>query len=82
MREGLEKETWRKNAIYIGYDAFGRFHRGRWGGWPRIRSAAGTDRPRALIWDGEDPSTHRRLESAARFTVWSPQIEFMNLVFM
>ena len=85
MRGGLEKETWRKNSIYIGYDAFGPTQFGRWGGWPAYsQHSTGQIPPAPLMWDG---SRYRATTptigiSGRNFTVWSPQIEFMNLVFM
>lgn len=34
MREALVEDAWRRQAIFVGYDAFGPTHFGRWAGWP------------------------------------------------
>jgi hypothetical protein len=81
FREALP-ETWRRQALFVGYDAFGQPALGRWDGWPEY-SLHTTDRfePWSDVWDGAslsfytsdwNPSTDHR--------VWSPQLEAMNLV--
>jgi len=84
MRAGLQNSTWRKNAIFVGYSAFGPEFIGRWGGWSRysLHSAERID-PSPLMWDGGSPSYYTHDWNPSRDdTVWSPQVEFMNLVFM
>lgn len=83
MREGLDAPAWQANAIFVGYDAFGPPHLGRWGGWLKHSLyTPGRIDPHPLMWDGGSPSfyTHSRSLSTD-FMVFSPQIEFMNLVF-
>jgi len=84
MRQGLENVTWRKNSIYIGYEAFGPTHLGRWGGWPAYsQHSEGRIDPSPMMWDGGSPSYYTDDWQPRRdYTVWSPQVEFMNLVFM
>jgi hypothetical protein len=83
MRDGLASTSWKANAIFVGYDAFGPPHFGRWGGWP-VFSLYVTNRidPYPLMWDGGSPSYYTyNWNPTTDFTVYSPQIEFMNLVF-
>ncbi len=84
IREGLENRTWRKNALLVGYGAFGPPHFGRWDDWT-VYSLATDERidPWHLVWDGGSPSyyTHNWNESTD-FRVHSPQIESNNWVFM
>jgi len=84
MREGLQSAAWRQNSIYVGYDAFGPCHFGRWGGWPAYSEhTGGRIDPSPLMWDGGSPSYYTDDWQPRRdFTVWSPQVEFMNLVFI
>lgn len=83
MRDGLANESWKANAIFVGYQAFGQANIGRWSGWKKY-SLATTGRvdPGPSMWDGGGPSyyTHN-WNPTTDFKVWSPQIEFMNLVF-
>ncbi|MBN1418625.1 MAG: hypothetical protein JXP34_07585 [Planctomycetes bacterium] len=84
MREGLASPAWKKAARFVGYDAFGPPHLGRWGGWPEYSlHTEGRISPDPLMWDGGSPSyyTHN-WNPSTDFTVWSPQVEFQNLVFM
>ena len=84
LRDGLVSKAWRSNAIFVGYDAFGPPHFGRWGGWPKYSlHSRGRIDPSPLMWDGGSPSyyTHDWNPSADHI-VWSPQVQFMNLVFM
>jgi hypothetical protein len=95
LRQGLANDTWEKNSICVGYDAFGPPHFGRWGGTDPADGKTGggwlhysdytpgriTAAP--LMWDGGSPSYYTDDWNGRRdFTVWSPQAEFMNLVFM
>ena len=95
LRDGLANETWKKNSIYIGYDAFGPPHIGRWGGkdpadgttpggWLHYSLyTAGRIDPSPLMWDGGSPSYYTDdWNQRTDHTLWSPQVEFMNLVFM
>lgn len=84
MREGLDRASWQQNSIYVGYDAFGPAHLGRWGGWPAYaQHSQGRIDPSPLTWDGGSPSYYTDDWQPRRdYTVWSPQVEFMNLVFM
>jgi hypothetical protein len=84
LREGLKSPAWRQNSIYTGYDAFGPTHFGRWGGWPAYSlHSQGRIDPGPLMWDGGSPSYYTDDWQPRRdYKVWSPQVEFMNLVFM
>ena len=84
MRQGLANDTWKKNSIYIGYDTFGPPHFGRWGGWMQhSQYSEGRVDPGAPTWDGGSPSYYTDdWQARTDYTVWSPQVEFMNLVFM
>jgi len=84
MRRGLVSPQWRANAVFIGYGAFGPEHMGRWGGWPAYAlHSRGRIDPSPLMWDGGSPSyyTHN-WNPSTDYRVWSPQVQFMNLVFM
>jgi hypothetical protein len=84
MREGLAAKGWKQSAIFVGYDGFGPPHFARWGGWPAY-SLHTRERitPWPLAWDGGSPSYYTHdWNPSTDHTVWSPQIEFMNLVFM
>ena len=83
MRDGLANTTWQSNAIFVGYDAFGPRHIGRWGGWAEYSlTTAGRVDPNPLMWDGGSPSYYTdSWNSTTDFKAYSPQIEFMNLVF-
>jgi len=83
MRDGLS-EPWKSRAIFVGYDAFGPPHFGRWGGWTEY-SLYVPNRidPSPLMWDGGSPSFYTHDWSASTdYKVFSPQIEAMNWVFM
>ena len=84
MREGLVSPAWREKAIFAGYNAFGLEHMGRWGGWENyaLNTSERAD-PNPLMWDGGSPSyyTHN-WNPSTDYKTWSPQIEFMNDVFL
>ncbi|MDD5034077.1 MAG: hypothetical protein PHE55_04900 [Methylococcaceae bacterium] len=84
MREGLTNATWKLNSIFVGYDAFGGSAFGRWAGW--IDYSLYTQNriePWPLAWDGGTPSYYvNDWNSSTDYTLWSPQIEAMNWVFM
>ena len=84
MREGLTAEKWKSNVRFIGYDAFGPAAMGRWDGWPASSlHVAGRFSPMPLAWDGASPSYYLNAwEPTTDFTVWSPEIQAMNWVFM
>lgn len=84
MRDGLARATWKQAARFVGYDAFGIPHFGRWGGWLEYSLyTPGRISPEPLMWDGGSPSyyTHNS-NGSTDFTGWSPQVEFQNLIFM
>jgi hypothetical protein len=83
MREGLVNESWKTNAIFVGYDAFGPPHLGRWPLW-KDYSYYSPNRidPHPLMWDGGSSSYYTNdWNDSTDYRVFSPQIEFMNLVF-
>jgi len=84
MRDGLTAPAWKSNCLFIGYDAFGPPHLGRWGGW--MEYSLITDEfidPAALTWDGGSPSYYvNDWNPSTDCTVWSPQVESMNWPFM
>ena len=84
MREGLVNANWKSSARFVGYDAFGPSHWGRWPGWLEY-SLYRKDRidPNPLTWDGASPSFYL-YDWMANFDnqVFGPQVEAMNWVFM
>ncbi len=84
MREGLAREAWRKGVKFVGYDAFGPAHLGRWGGWAQYSlHGGGRIAPDPLMWDGGSPSYYTHdWNPSTDYRVWSPQVESMNWVFM
>ncbi len=84
MRAGIHNPAWKKNARFIGYNAFGPEFIGRWGGWIQYSlHSPGRIDPSPLMWDGGSPSYYTHDWNSSRDdTVWSPQVQFMNLVFM
>lgn len=84
MRDGLVSPVWRNSARFVGYGAFGPEFLGRWSGWPTYSlHTAGRISSEPLMWDGGSPSYYTHdWNPSTDHTVWSPQIEFMNLVFM
>lgn len=84
VRSGLVSDSWRKNSKCVGYEAFGPVHFGRWSGWKQysLYSPARID-PFPVCWDGGSPSYYlHNWMAITDYTVWSPQIESMNWVFM
>ena len=84
LRRGLVSDSWRRNAIFVGYDAFGPPHFARWNGWMEyallLRQAVD---PAARAWDGGSPSFYlHNWNDTTDYAVWSPQGEAMNWVFM
>jgi hypothetical protein len=84
IRESLISKSWKENAIFIAYDAFGPSHFARWPGWMEhsLYSSNRID-PWPLAWDGASPSFYTfNWSSITDYTVYSPQVEAMNWVFM
>jgi hypothetical protein len=83
MRSGLNP-NWRANARFVGYNAFGPEHMGRWWGWMDYSLySPGRIDPSPLSWDGGSPSYYiMNSTRESDFKAWSPQNEFQNLVFM
>jgi hypothetical protein len=84
MREKLNSKSWKDKAIFIGYDAFGGPAFARWGGWIKYSLyTPGRIEPWPLAWDGASvPFYVHNWDASTDFTVWSPQVESMNWVFM
>lgn len=84
LREGLSNPQWRARARFIAYDAFGPSHFARWPGWlEHSLYSQGRIDPWARAWDGASPSFYLFNWSPINdYTVYSPQIEAMNWVFM
>jgi len=84
MRDGLTNAVWKKRAIFIGYDAFGPSHFARWPGWSEYSLySKGRISPWPYVWDGASPSFYVFNWSAITdYTVFSPQVEAMNWLFM
>lgn len=79
LPEGL-----RARSLFVGYNAFGPCHFARWGAWTRHSLTSG-DRidPSPLMWDGGSPPYYlNHWEAITDYTVYSPQIQAMNWVFM
>ncbi len=91
MREALANDVWRKNALFVAYNAMGPNHMGRAdfaadeGGWKKY-SLATEDRItwHYFAWQGAIPEYYDNgwQPKKAVFNVWSCQVEMMNLVFM
>ena len=82
MRAQLINSTWKDNARFIAYNAFGPPHFGRWSGWMDYSQYI-TNRIDAnpLAWDGGSPSYYLG-EGGWDFQVYGPQVEAMNYDFM
>lgn len=85
FRNGLSNETWKENALLMGYNAFGPAFYGRWEGWKEY--AIPTEDQIAiqpLFWDGGSPSYYDNNWEQIKtdYRVWSVQCESMNWVFM
>jgi hypothetical protein len=84
MRGGLTAKGWRNSTIFVGYEAFGPAHFGRWGGWREysLTTATRAD-PWPLAWDGGTPSFYvHNWNPSTDYTVWSPHVEACNWLFM
>ncbi len=84
MRAGLASAHWQKHAKFVGYEAFPPVHLGRWGGWKEYSLyTPGRLDPQPFCWDGGSPSYYlHNWMALTDYTLWSPQIETMNWVFM
>src|SRR5262245_3125204 len=84
MRDGLVNSRWRDRVRFIGYDAFGPAQFGRWPGWMEYAlNSRGRVDPWPLAWDGGSPSFYvYNWAAMTDYTVFSPQVETMNWVFM
>lgn len=84
LREGLSNPQWRARARFIAYDAFGPSHFARWPGWlEHSLYSQGRIDPWVQAWDGASPSYYLfNWSGITDYTVWSPQVEAMNWVFM
>ncbi|MDA1138822.1 MAG: hypothetical protein O3B01_09595 [Planctomycetota bacterium] len=80
IREGLTSDSWKKNALFVGYGVGDLAHLGRWGGWKAYSLCSpGRIDPGAFMWDGGSPSYYTHDWNSSRDdTAWSPQLEFMN----
>jgi hypothetical protein len=84
MRAGLASEHWKKNVKFVGYEAFPPSHFGRWSGWKEYSLVtAGRLDPQVLCWEGGSPSYYlHNWMALTDYTLWSPQVESMNWIFM
>jgi hypothetical protein len=84
LRDGLANARWKERARFLGYDAFGPAHFGRWPGWMEYALySKGRIDPWPLAWDGGSPSFYvYNWAAVTDYTVFSPQVETMNWVFM
>ena len=85
MRASLVNPTWKKNVRFMGYEAGpGPIHLGRWPGWKEYSLySPGLLDPEPIIWDGTSPSFYTwEWMPDHDFTLWSPQVEAQNWVFM
>lgn len=82
--DGLASGDWKKNARFAAYDAFGPSHFARWPGWmEHSLYSKGRIDPWPYAWDGASPSFYVfNWSSITDYTVFSPQVEVMNWVFM
>lgn len=84
MRSQLASAGWRESARFVGYNAFGPAHFARWPGWPAHALAIpGRIDPWPDAFDGASvPYYANNWEAITDFTVYSPQVQAMNWVFM
>lgn len=84
MRHGLATEAWQRKALFVGYGSFGPPHFARWDGWiDHALPISGRTDSGPLTWDGGSPNYYTHdWDGSTDHTVWSPQIESMNYVFM
>lgn len=85
MRDALCSEHWQDRARFVGYNAFGPPHFGRWGSWKIYSLIADQDwtSPDWYHWQGGSPSYYaNNYDDSRDHWMWGPQTGFMNLVFM
>ena len=84
MKEGLRSPVWKERTRFVGYEAFGPPHFARWGGWVEYSlHVPGRINWSPLVWDGGSPSYYvHNWNGSTDYTVWSPQVESMNWIFM
>ena len=81
---GLASQAWKDKARFIGYESFGPPHFARWPGWLE-HSLYSSQRisPWPLAWDGASPPFYVfNWSTITDYTLFSPQVEAMNWVFM
>lgn len=82
IRDGLVSAEWKRNSIFVGYNAFAPGFLGRWPGWPAHSLHHGrTLSPWAEIWNGASmPYYTNPWDGSTDCNVWSPQVEAENWV--
>ena len=86
-RDGITNTAWKNSLTFVGYQAMGPRHFGRWGGWKGYSlDYTNNVAPETYAWDGGSPSYYLwdvpSLGSITDHTVFSPQVESMNYAFM
>jgi ferric-dicitrate binding protein FerR (iron transport regulator) len=85
MRKGLALPVWKRNIRFVGHNAFGPGHFGRWRNWQR-HALSTHDRLgyQWYAWDGSISEMYDRDSEPLKraYRLWSMQTEAMNLVFM
>ena len=85
MRNGLIEQAWIDNSRYVGYNAYGPDHFGRWSAW-KSYSLTTEDRIawEPLAWDGAVPEVYDNdwEPSKTAFSMWNLSTEAMNLAFI
>jgi hypothetical protein len=84
MRAGLSAPAWNELSVFVGYDAIGARALGRWPGWSDYSlNVPGRFDPHPFMWDGASVSYYTdNWSGISDYTVFSPQLEAMNWVFM
>jgi hypothetical protein len=80
FRDALTAPEWKRNSVFVGYDAFGTSALGRWPDWTAYSlMIPGRLEPWPLAWEGVSPSYYvPDWNLTSDFQVMSPQIESMN----
>jgi hypothetical protein len=84
MRSAIDNDTWKANVRFVGYDAFGPAHLGRWSGWKvySLECEKWTS-PDWHCWQGGSPSYYTdNWHDKRDDQVFSTQVSAMNWVFM
>jgi hypothetical protein len=84
LKSALLTPEWKQAATCVGYNAFGLETIGRWPHWVRYSlHVPGRFSPWPSAWDGGAPSFYtNNWELATDYTVFSPQVQCMNWLFM